>query len=134
MSRRRELAGQTAEVRRTTGSSTSGVHTTLRGMGRAHSGGASANAWPEATAVNITKGIGNWSPLSAVAGQMPWVRRMAASSSYQAGLFERGKPTQSIPVPGGVATLLNLVSLAYPAGQPPNRLNFAVLIGPSIGL
>ena len=33
-----------------------------------------------------------------------------------------------------VATLLNLVSRAYPAGRAPNRLNFAVLIRPSIGL
>ena len=33
-----------------------------------------------------------------------------------------------------VATLLNLVSLGYPASRPSNRLNFAELIGPSIGL
>jgi hypothetical protein len=67
------------------------------GMGWAHSGGASAKAWPEATAVNMTDGIANWSPLSAVAASMPWVRRIAASSSYQAGLLRRGKPTQSRP-------------------------------------
>ena len=61
-SRRRELAGQTAQVRRTRGSPISGRQVTPSGSVWAQSGGARANARPVPTAANLTSAIRDPSP------------------------------------------------------------------------
>src|SRR5690348_12757649 len=58
-SRRRELAGHTAKVLRTTGRSARGHQTTAWGTGCAQCRGASAKAFPELTAANVTEAVGN---------------------------------------------------------------------------